>query len=91
MSRGDRNEAVGQLFRQAGFRHHLQYPAIQRILNEHSSDGWHRGSHGINEKTRTPMKKQRRDEKHEDVVIEIENDARSLVGNFADEVHNAED
>ena len=91
MSRGDRNEDVGQLFRQAGFRHHLQYPAIKRILNKHSRDGWHRGSHGINEKTRAPMKKQPRDEKHEDVVIEIENDARSLVGNFADEVHNAED
>src|SRR5690349_2690049 len=80
-----------ETLRESGFRHHLDDAAIQRILNEDSRDRRHSSRDGINKKPWTPMKEQTGNKKCEDVVVEFEDDTRSLIRDFEHQISNSKE
>ena len=78
MLRRDSDEEVRQFFGKTRFRHHL-HDAVQGILDQNSGNRRHGCSNSLNEKTRSPVKKQAGNQEQEDVVIELEYDAGPFV------------
>ena len=86
----DRHEEIRQLLGEPGLGEHAHDAGVHRILDQDAADRRHGSRDRLHERFRPPVQQQADDEEHEHVVIQLEQHARPVGHDFANEEAAAE-